>query len=147
MNLTPQGVHKRSRPVHFLDSFHPYSILVCFEWFLWVFGIFQGMNIVKNWIFGFFRQNFGVWPPVVFAERVTPWGVCTFSKLYCTYFKNNFDFSWFFMIILVKKPKNVQILAKMRKFKFFHNFKTPQGVDRKPEKKSKNVISAHLGVF
>ena len=41
------------------------------------------------------------------------------------------------MIILVKKPKNVQILAKMRKFKFFHNFKTPQGVDRKPEKKSK----------
>ena len=44
-------------------------------------------------------------------------------------------------------PKNVQNLAKMRKFKFFSIFKTPQGVDRIPEKNSKNVIPAHLGVF
>ena len=34
MNLTPQGVHKCSRPELLLDPFHPYSILVCLEWVL-----------------------------------------------------------------------------------------------------------------
>ena len=112
MNLTPRGVHKCGRPVLILDSFHPYSVLVCLEWFfMHIPHISSDQNCEKLIFRPFFWQNFGVWPPVVLRERVNPWGVCTFLKLFYTYFKNNFDFSWFFIIILVKMSKNVQNLA------------------------------------
>ena len=64
--------------VHLLDPFLPYSILVCFEWFLWVFCILQWIKIVKNWIFGLFSTKF--W-------RLTPCGVRRKSyPLGCLYF-------------------------------------------------------------
>ncbi len=89
--------------------------------FLCMFGIFQGVKIVKNRFFCFFFDKILEFNPPWCSEN---WLLPGCFVLYYTHFKNNFDFSWFFMIILVKKPKNVKILAKMRKFKFFHNFKT-----------------------
>ena len=97
--------------------------------FLGMFGICQGVKIVKNCFFSLFSTNILAFnPPMVFRERVTPGLFVLFSKKFYTFFKINFDFRWFFMIILDRKPKNVQNLAKMRKFKFFFSiFKTPRG--------------------
>ena len=148
MNLTSWGVHKCGRLVLVDDSFHLFSALGCFKmFFIGIWHISRIKILKKLNLRQFFGQNFGFCPPVVFRERVNPWGICSFLKIYYTHFKNNFDFSWFFNIIMVKMPKNVQNLLKMQKFKFFLPFQDPQGIDRKLEKNSKNIFHVYLGVF
>ena len=96
------------------------------------------MKIAKNCFFGvFFRQNLGVWPPVVLRERVISWVFCTFCKWCNTYFKNNLHLGWFFIIRLVKMPKNTQNLTKKPKSQVFSLFQDPLGDKPKVRKFSK----------
>ena len=144
MNLTPRGVHKCSRPELLLDPFHLYSILVCLEWVL--MGILH-ISMDENCEKLNFRPYFDkilAFDPLWCSGKV---GRCTFSKLYYTYFNDNFDFSWFFMIIFVKMPKNVQNLAKMQKIQVFSPFQDPLGCRPKTWKNIKNIFYTHLGVF
>ena len=101
--------------------------------FLCMLGIFQWVKIVKNCYFGHFLKKWCLW-----SYKGLPLCCLYFLKLYYTLFKNNFDFWWFFMIILVRKPKKVPKFVKMRKFKFFLIFKTNYGVDRVHEEIQKS---------
>ena len=140
--MTPRGVHQCGRSVLVMDSFHPYSVLVCLEWcFMHVRPISRGQNCERKTAFRpFFDKVLAFPPPRGVRRKCYP--------LCCLYFtthifkKNNFDFIFccFFVFILVRKPKNVQNLTKMREFKFFSIFKTPQGVDRIPEKNQKMLF-------
>ena len=104
-------------------------------------------NCEKLFFRGFFRQNLGVWPPVVLRERVISWVFCTFCKWCNTYFKNNLHLSWFFIIRLVKMPKNTQNLTKKPKSQVFSLFQDPLGDKPKVRKFSKKIFFTHLGVF
>ena len=60
-NFDPRGVHQCGRSVLVMDSFHPFSVLVCLEWyFMHVRHISSGQNGEKLLFRPFFRQNFGV---------------------------------------------------------------------------------------
>ena len=116
--MTHRGVHQCGRSVLVMDSFHPYSVLVCLEWcFMYVRPISRGQNCEKPLFRPFFDKILAFNPPWC-PEKGLPPVLLYFFKLYYTHFKNKFDFCSFFMIILVRKPQNVQNLAKMRKFKF-----------------------------
>ena len=77
----PRGVHNCSRSVHVLDSFHPYNVLVCLEWFfMHVRHISSGQKCEKLHFQPFFSTKFCRLTPRGVQRKGYPLGYLYFFK-------------------------------------------------------------------